>query len=88
MDFAPSARAADLAARVRAFVDTEVAPVEARLVADVAARRSRGEDPWPPIPAVESLKAGARAQGLWNLFLPADEGDEYAGGSAPTAATA
>ncbi len=78
MDFAPSARAADLAARVRTFVDTEVAPVEARLVADVAARRSRGEDPWPPIPAVESLKAGARAQGLWNLFLPADEGDEWA----------
>ena len=78
MDFAASPRATDLAQRVRAFVDTEVAPVEAALVADVAARRSRGEDPWPPTPAVESLKERARAQGLWNLFLPAGEGDDWA----------
>ena len=78
MDFAPSPRAADLAQRVRAFVDTEVAPVEADLVRDVAARRARGEDPWPPTAAVEDLKGKARAQGLWNLFLPAGHGDEWA----------
>jgi acyl-CoA dehydrogenase len=78
MDFAPSARAADLARRVREFVDTEVAPVEAALIADVAARRARGEDPWPPTAAVEQLKGRARADGLWNLFLPAGEGDEWA----------
>ncbi|GIL34976.1 acyl-CoA dehydrogenase family protein [Phycicoccus sp. DTK01] len=78
MDFAPSARAADLATRVRAFVDTEVAPVEERLLADVAARRARGEDPWPPTAEVEQLKEKARAQGLWNLFLPAGEGDAWA----------
>lgn len=78
MDFAPSPRAADLARRVREFVDTEVAPVEAELVRDVAARRARGEDPWPPTAAVEDLKAKARAQGLWNLFLPAGLGDAWA----------
>ncbi|HMM96480.1 acyl-CoA dehydrogenase family protein [Phycicoccus sp.] len=79
MDFAPSARAAELAARVRAFVDTEVAPVEQRLLADLAARRARGEDAWPPTAEVEALKRSARDQGLWNLFLPAGEGDEWAG---------
>ncbi|MFQ6171168.1 acyl-CoA dehydrogenase family protein [Oryzobacter sp. R7] len=78
MDFAPSPRAADLARRVREFVDTEVAPVEAGLVRDVAARRARGEDPWPPTAAVEDLKTKARALGLWNLFLPAGHGDAWA----------
>ena len=78
MDFAPSPRAADLARRVRDFVDSEVEPVEPGVVRDVAARRARGEDAWPPAAVVEELKAKARAQGLWNLFLPAGHGDRYA----------
>ena len=78
MDFAPSPRAADLAARVRTFIDTEVEPVEPDLVRDVAARRARGEDAWPPVAVVEDLKTKARAEGLWNLFLPAGHGDAYA----------
>jgi acyl-CoA dehydrogenase len=78
MDFAPSPRAADLAQRVRAFVDTEIAPVEPEVLRDVATRRARGEDAWPPPAVVEDLKGKARAQGLWNLFLPAGHGDAYA----------
>ena len=78
MDFAPSARAADLAARVRAFVDTEIEPVEPGILRDVAARRARGEDAWPPPAVVAELQAKARSQGLWNLFLPAGHGDAYA----------
>ena len=78
MDFAPSPRAADLAARVRPFIDTEVEPVEPDVLRDVAARRARGEDAWPPAAVVEDLKAKARAEGLWNLFLPAGHGDAYA----------
>ena len=78
MDFAPSPRAADLADRVRAFIDTEVEPVEPGVLRDVAARRARGEDAWPPAAVVEDLKGKARAEGLWNLFLPAGHGDAYA----------
>jgi len=78
MDFAPSARATDLAARVRAFVDTEIEPVESGILRDVAARRARGEDAWPPPAVVGELQAKARSQGLWNLFLPAGHGDAYA----------
>ncbi|MEO7422550.1 MAG: acyl-CoA dehydrogenase family protein [Ornithinibacter sp.] len=78
MDFAPSTRAADLAERVRAFIDTEVEPVEPGILADIAARRARGEDAWPPAAGVEDLTSKARSQGLWNLFLPAGDGDAYA----------
>ena len=78
MDFAPSPRAADLAARVRAFVRTEIEPVEPGILRDVAARRARGEDSWPPPAVVAELQAKARSQGLWNLFLPAGHGDAYA----------
>ncbi len=78
MDFSPSPRAADLTARVRAFVDTEIAPQEPEILRDVAARRERGEDPWRVHPAIDELKAKARAQGLWNLFLPAGHEGPYA----------
>jgi acyl-CoA dehydrogenase len=78
MDFAHADRSADLAARVRAFVDEQVEPAEAEVLADLAARRARGEDPWPPHPRIAQLQAAARAQGLWNLFLPAGHGDPWA----------
>ncbi|MDP3892528.1 acyl-CoA dehydrogenase family protein [Nocardioides sp.] len=78
MDFAPSPRAADLAARVRAFVDDEIAPVEEGYHREVAALRSGGGDPWQPLPVIEELRAKARAQRLWNLFLPAGHERDYA----------
>ena len=48
------------------------------MLRDVAARRARGEDAWPPPAVVADLQAKARSQGLWNLFLPAGHGDAYA----------
>jgi acyl-CoA dehydrogenase len=78
MDFQPSERAADLTARVRAFIDAEVEPVEAALHAETRRRRESGGDPWAPPPVLEQLQAKARAQGLWNLFLPAGHEGEYA----------
>jgi acyl-CoA dehydrogenase len=77
MDFAPSARAADLTARVAAFMAEEIEPVEPAYHRDLEEQRRSG-DPWQPLPVLEELKAKARAQGLWNLFLPKEHAGEYA----------
>ncbi|MFZ2515267.1 MAG: acyl-CoA dehydrogenase family protein [Candidatus Lutibacillus vidarii] len=78
MDFAPSPRAAELTARVREFVDTRIRPAEQVVTADLLRRRAAGEDPWQPHPVIAELQAVARAQGLWNLFLPAGHEGPYA----------
>jgi len=78
MDFEPSARAADLAARVRTFVDTEIAPVEDEYHRRIAEIRDSGGDPWQPLPLVDGLRAEARLRGLWNLWLPAGHEGPYA----------
>ena len=77
MDFAPSPRAADLTGRVATFLAEEIEPIEADYHRDLAAARRDG-DPWTPLPVLEELKAKARAQGLWNLFLPKEHAGEYA----------
>lgn len=77
MDFSPSPRAADLTARVATFMAEEIEPVEAQYHRDLAELRRTG-DPWQPLPVLEELKSKARAQGLWNLFLPAGHAGEYA----------
>ncbi len=47
-------------------MDEHVYPNEAEFHRQVAEG-----DRWQPTPIVETLKARARAAGLWNLFLPA-----------------
>lgn len=51
--------------RVAEFVEIHVAPNEALYAEQIAAG-----DRWQPVPIVEDLKERARAEGLWNLFLP------------------
>jgi acyl-CoA dehydrogenase len=58
----------DLQARLTAFMDAHVYPNERRFQDEIDAGTR-----WQPIPIVEELKARARADGLWNLFLPASE---------------
>jgi acyl-CoA dehydrogenase len=65
MDFEDSPKTKELAARLTAFMDEHIYPNEARHAREVAEG-----DRWRPIPLVEELKSHARAQGLWNLFLP------------------
>ena len=77
MDFSPSPRAADLTARVASFIADEIEPIEADYHRELAELRRTG-DPWTPLPILDELKAKARAQGLWNLFLPAEHAGEYA----------
>ncbi|HWH32361.1 MAG TPA: acyl-CoA dehydrogenase family protein [Egibacteraceae bacterium] len=66
MDFALSPRAQPLLERVQGFIRDEIDPYE------LERRREMefGADPWAVSPWVEELKAKAKAQGLWNLFLP------------------
>lgn len=65
MDFNYSKKTLDLVARVGAFMDEHIYPNEKRHAREVA-----NGDRWAPIPLMEELKEKARAQGLWNLFLP------------------
>jgi acyl-CoA dehydrogenase len=78
MDFEPSPRAADLAQRVRSFVDTRIAPMEEDYHHAIAETRASGGDPWQVPPALDALRAEARERGLWNLFLPAGHEGPYA----------
>ncbi|MFD4973358.1 acyl-CoA dehydrogenase family protein [Streptomyces sp. NPDC058424] len=66
MDFAFDARTEELRARLLAFMDEYVYPAEAVAEEQRAALAS----PWDTPAVVEELKAEARRQGLWNLFLP------------------
>ncbi len=65
MDFAHTERALALQQQLTRFMDEHVYPAEA-----VYARQRREGDPHVVPPVVEELKAKARAEGLWNLFLP------------------
>jgi acyl-CoA dehydrogenase len=74
MDFSMSERQKYWRERVIAFMDAHVYPA----VETYALQNAEGER-WKVIPIVEQLKAKAKAEGLWNLFLPPasdhDEGD-------------
>ncbi|MCC6172545.1 MAG: acyl-CoA dehydrogenase family protein [Gammaproteobacteria bacterium] len=64
MSFEYSVRTRDLVSRVTGFMESYVLPSNARWHAEVAAgNRHPG--------FMEDLKAQARREGLWNLFLPA-----------------
>jgi acyl-CoA dehydrogenase len=71
VDFALSPVAKDHLRRLTAFMDGHVYPAEPRYA---AWRADPANDPHAPPPVVEELKAVARQQGLWNLFLPAESG--------------
>src|SRR5471030_1994504 len=68
MDFAYSPKVQELRERVTAFMDTYVYPAEA-----VFERQVAEGDRWQPTAIMEELKLKAKAEGLWNLFLPESE---------------
>ena len=69
MDFALTPKVEDLRNRLIAFMDEYVYPAEK--VAAEQVHASGDEHLEPPI--VKELKKKAKAQGLWNLFLPDEE---------------
>ena len=69
MDFALSPKTTEYAAKLQAFMDTEVFPAEA--VYHQQREHLIAEGKPHALPAVvEELKTKAKALGLWNLFLP------------------
>ncbi len=69
MDFGYSDKVKALQAKLARFMDEHIYPNERRFHEEVEANRAKG-DPWVPTKLIEELKPKARAQGLWNLFLP------------------
>ncbi|MFY9478594.1 MAG: acyl-CoA dehydrogenase family protein [Aquabacterium sp.] len=74
MDFQPSERAKKTADAVRAFIKKNIEPVESQHWQEILSKRHGGDwTQWTIPPRVEELKAKARAEGLWNLFMPDPE---------------
>jgi acyl-CoA dehydrogenase len=73
MNFEYSDKVQDLIQRVTDFMDRDVFPVEQEMHQQVA------QNPWSTPPLMEELKAKAKAEGLWNLFLPISYGKYSAG---------
>ena len=69
MNFSPDPAETQWRDRVRAFIDEHVAP----RCADYDSQQREG-DRWKVLPVVEELKAKAKAEGLWNLFMPPSHG--------------
>ncbi len=74
MNFEHSGKVKALQARLTAFMEQHVYPAEKQFAAEMDAARRAG-NPWQPAPVMEQLKDKARAADLWNLFLPAHEGE-------------
>ncbi len=71
MNFDHTDKVKELIAKLEAFMDKHIYPAEEEHYAWVT-------DPanlWKHWPGVEALKEKARAEGLWNLFLPEEYGD-------------
>jgi acyl-CoA dehydrogenase len=76
MDFSLSDRQREWLDRVSSFMDKHVRPA----VPEYKKQDEAGER-WKVIPILEDLKKKARAEGLWNLFMPpsSHEDDEFRG---------
>ncbi|MCG8689728.1 MAG: acyl-CoA dehydrogenase family protein, partial [Minwuiales bacterium] len=68
MDFEFSPKVKELQERVSTFMDRHIYPNEEKMAAQIAEG-----DRWQPIPLLEEIKAKAKAEGLWNMFLPDSE---------------
>ena len=71
MNFEHSDKVAALIAQVEAFMDEHIYPNEESYNKFVTDQ----DNLWKEWPGMEELKAKARAQGLWNLFLPHEYGE-------------
>jgi acyl-CoA dehydrogenase len=74
--FPQSEKSRALGERLARFVNERIEPAEAEYHAHIAQPGQR----WTIPPVIEDLKTQARAEGLWNLFLPAGQEPKCPGG--------
>jgi acyl-CoA dehydrogenase len=72
MDFSHSEKVRLLQEQLERFMDDHVYPAELRFHEEMEKNRHAG-NPWQPTQVMEELKRKARAENLWNLFLPHSE---------------
>ncbi len=66
MNFNYSTKTRQLQSKLKAFMDAHIYPNETAYEAEIGA----GADRWKPLELIEDLKRKAKAENLWNLFLP------------------
>ena len=71
MNFEYASKSKELQAKLRAFIQEHIVPVEAEYIAF----QQNPENLWKRWEGMESLKEKAKQARLWNLFLPKDYGD-------------
>ena len=76
MDFNMSDRQKEWLGRVESFMTKHVRPA-----VPIYRQQDEAGERWKVIPIVEELKKKARAEGLWNMFMPpsSHEDDEFRG---------
>lgn len=72
MDFTLTERETYFRDRVKGFIDQHITPRDA----DYHHQEREGER-WKILPVIEELKEVARAQGLWNFFMPPHSGQNH-----------
>ncbi|PKP91050.1 MAG: acyl-CoA dehydrogenase [Alphaproteobacteria bacterium HGW-Alphaproteobacteria-16] len=72
MDFTLTERETYFRDRVKGFIEQHIKPRQGEYVAQV-----REGERWKVIPVIEELKPVAKAQGLWNFFMPPHSGQNH-----------
>jgi acyl-CoA dehydrogenase len=72
MDFSHSEKVRELQERITQFMDKHIYPAEPLYHQELEENRRAG-NPWQVTRTVEDLKKKAKAENLWNLFLPHSE---------------
>lgn len=71
MDFSHNPKTLDCITHLRSFMDEHIFPIENKVYAEIhEANPDANWKNWKIHPDITRLKALAKAQGLWNMFLP------------------
>ncbi len=73
MNFQYTEKSLELQERIKAFMEKHIYPIELEYL------EYAEENHWQIHPELEKLKDLAKAEGLWNLFLPKDYGEDSPG---------